>query len=239
MPTDRDGEPWSDATDRGGFSGPGGEPPRRPLVSRRQLAIGAGLAVALGLGLGLWARPELGGADKQAAAERSAPAMPIELDHAPPQPVQANGKLEVLPPDLAAAGRAAGTDSPALAGGEPVTSLAPPPPLPPDEAPARTPAPRTADACAGAAGEAERLVCGDPELAAADQELNRAYRRALRAGVDPRALRADQRDWLGIREEAARHSPRALAQVYEQRIEELNAAAEEDERGSADEGPGL
>jgi uncharacterized protein len=72
------------------------------------------------------------------------------------------------------------------------------------------------------------MVCADPGLAEADLEMSRAYGRALHAGVSPAALRADQRDWLGIREEAAHHSRWALAQVYRQRIDELNAAAYED-----------
>jgi uncharacterized protein len=74
------------------------------------------------------------------------------------------------------------------------------------------------------------MVCEDPDLAAADRELNQAYRRALRSGAPVDQLRDEQRDWLAIREDAARHSPRALANVYEQRIDDLNEIA--------DDGPG-
>ena len=70
------------------------------------------------------------------------------------------------------------------------------------------------------------MVCEDPALTATDRELNRAYRRALRSGTAPSALRADQRDWLAIREDAAHRSRHALESVYRQRIEELNALAE-------------
>jgi uncharacterized protein YecT (DUF1311 family) len=81
-------------------------------------------------------------------------------------------------------------------------------------------------ACAG--GRAAEIVCSDPEFAAADRDLNRAYRRALRSGaVAPEDLRADQREWLSLREDAARRSPRALADVYDQRIDELNRIAED------------
>jgi hypothetical protein len=41
-------------------------------------------------------------------------------------------------------------------------------------------------------------------------------------------VREEQRDWLTIREDAARRSPRAVANVYEQRIDELNRIAEDD-----------
>ena len=88
--------------------------------------------------------------------------------------------------------------------------------------------------CSGARSPAEAMVCGDPELAAADREMSRAYRRALQSGSAPAgAVRQDQRDFLDIREDAARHSRRALAQVYRQRIEELNAIAD----GGDGEGP--
>jgi len=53
--------------------------------------------------------------------------------------------------------------------------------------------------------------------------MARAYRRALGSGVDPQDLRQEQRDWVAIREDAARHSQQALADVYDQRIRELNA----------------
>jgi uncharacterized protein len=86
------------------------------------------------------------------------------------------------------------------------------------------------DDCQTAGSLAAQMVCADPELSAADRELNQAYRRALRSGVPPEQLRQDQRDWLAIREDAARRSPRAVASIYEQRIDELNEIA--------DDGPG-
>jgi uncharacterized protein len=69
------------------------------------------------------------------------------------------------------------------------------------------------------------MVCSDPALAAADRHLARAYQRALRFGVPYDLLRAQQEDWLAVREEAARRSPRAVAGLYDQRIEQLNAMA--------------
>lgn len=265
-PSDRFGEPWSDATYRG-FAGPPPPEPRGrfrlPRISQRQLAIGAGAAVGLGLLLGLWARPNLGASHDTDAAERTAPAVPVEVNRpAPPKPLVSDGKLQVLPPDMAAAARPAASvaqtvpaapspaTSPSATSPSAMPSLAPPPPAPrgptvlrgnppPLSAPSASgPAAmgRTDTAgCAGAGGAADQMVCGDPDLASADREMRRAYRRALQSGAAPGALRADQRDWMSIREEAARHSRRALAQVYEQRIDELNAAAAD--RDGAQEDP--
>ena len=64
-------------------------------------------------------------------------------------------------------------------------------------------------------------------LIAADRQLNRAYDRALRAGVPASELAADQDQWMASREDAALRSPRALARLYDQRIAELNAWADE------------
>lgn len=79
--------------------------------------------------------------------------------------------------------------------------------------------------CRFAQSSAEQMVCGDPELAAADRRLANAFEQAIAAGVSRRALRGEQDDWLQIREDAARESPRAVRQVYEQRIAELLAIA--------------
>ena len=80
--------------------------------------------------------------------------------------------------------------------------------------------------CRYARSTSEEMVCGDPQLAAADRRLNRAYERAIASGIPARELRAEQDDWLEIREDAARRSPSAVASVYEQRIRELNRLAE-------------
>ncbi|HEV7383353.1 MAG TPA: lysozyme inhibitor LprI family protein, partial [Phenylobacterium sp.] len=108
-------------------------------------------------------------------------------------------------------------------------ALAAPTPAP-QAAPAQTsePAPPPTQArvqpafdCAAARTAAQQMVCGDPELAAADQRMSRAYRAALAAGAPEDQLRSEQQDWLGIREDAARRSRNAVASIYEQRIDEL------------------
>jgi len=80
--------------------------------------------------------------------------------------------------------------------------------------------------CRHARSRAEDMVCADAGLAQADRALERSYARAVAFGVPRRMLRDEQDDWLAIRESAARYSRRAVADVYRQRIEELNAMAD-------------
>lgn len=79
--------------------------------------------------------------------------------------------------------------------------------------------------CADAGSRAEAVVCADPRLAAADRRLRQAYDRALDAGASPRRLDRQQGRWLAAREDAARDDPRAVAEVYEARIAELEDMA--------------
>jgi uncharacterized protein YecT (DUF1311 family) len=79
--------------------------------------------------------------------------------------------------------------------------------------------------CATARPGAEQLVCSDPQLAADDRQMARAYGRAMRAGINPASLSREQQDWVAIREDAAHRSRRAVAQVYDQRIRELDRMA--------------
>ena len=217
------------ATDRDeGFSGPlNSEPPPRPprRPSRNLLIGGIAAAVAAGLAFGLLARPDLGhdtaAREPMKPAERAvADRFEIEVNAPRMDPVpKATGKLEVLSPDLARA--AAEREPPPPAQPEVV---APPPPR---YASLEGPPPRPSFDCRYVRSRAEEMVCGDPELAAADRHLARAYSRAVAAGVPQRELRAEQADWLAIRDDAARHSYGAVASVYEQRIGELEALAED------------
>jgi uncharacterized protein len=87
------------------------------------------------------------------------------------------------------------------------------------------------------------MVCSDPGLAAADREMARAYRRAIDAGMDPADLRQEQQDWRAVREVAARQSRRSVAEIYDQRIHELDrmatdaAASEAGANAAAPRGP--
>ncbi|MDB5462389.1 MAG: hypothetical protein JWP23_778 [Phenylobacterium sp.] len=98
-----------------------------------------------------------------------------------------------------------------------------------DTVPATPPAPAPPQAsfdCRFARTPAQRMVCEDPELAAADRRLSQAYRAAVAAGAPEEDLRDEQQDWLSLREDAARRSRRALADVYEQRIGDLERQRE-------------
>lgn len=92
-------------------------------------------------------------------------------------------------------------------------------------APAPPAAVRPGFNCAAAHNVSTRMVCADAELASYDRQLNGAFARAVRAGVPRAELRADQDDWLRIREDAAHYSRQAVLNVYRQRISELNALA--------------
>jgi hypothetical protein len=249
MSRERHRDSWPGQT-YNGFSGPAPaepEPPPRRLT--KGWLLGGIAAAVVGGGLfGLLARPQLAEAPShspQRAAAAANPILPVKVAPvAPPRPTVSAGPLEVLPEDMALA----------AARNRPVAA---PPPAPDplredapaaedDAAPASTPAPelqlvpapeagpqpelqpQRADAgpvCQGTM--VQQMVCGDPRLARLDQRLHQAYERALAAGVPYRMLRDEQDDWLGIREDAARHSPEAVASIYRQRIRELNELAAE------------
>ncbi|WP_374534206.1 hypothetical protein, partial [Phenylobacterium sp.] len=80
--------------------------------------------------------------------------------------------------------------------------------------------------CAAPRSLADEMTCADPALAAADRQMARAFRRAVRAGAPYGELRAEQNDFMAMREDAALRSPRALARLYDQRIDDLNAIAD-------------
>lgn len=234
MPIDRIGDPSPD----GSYNGFSGGPPRRPAPptrrsSTRALVIG-GVAAALALGVlsGFLARPELIGSRPQATepptdlAPPGAAQLPIAVSPPPaPQPLPgAPGRLETLPPEMAAATRprSASDDAAASAPSPEIDVID----APDADAAAPVPRHRASFDCATARPGAEEMVCSDAALAAADRRLARAWRRAEAApGVPLPDLRREQRDWAAIREDAARHSPEALADVYDQRIRELNEIA--------------
>lgn len=231
-----------------GFSGP--QPPAAPREVppwRRPKALAiAASACAVGLALGVWAKPQFGPDGrarepmKPVSAEPLDGAMQIVVDpgKAAPPVAASPGRLEVLPPDMAAMAGATRTvvpqDSP-----PPVristpapdrTPLTVPPPLP-QVTEVRRPAidrVRPSFDCRAARSRAEEMVCQDPALAAADRRMAQAFRRATEAGVPYAELRGEQDDWLSIREAAARRSPEAVASIYDQRTEELEAMSEEE-----------
>lgn len=193
---------------------------------RRRLIIGAVIALPLGAALGYLAQPNLAmipGAPVVVAV----PARPAALL---PRPVAA----ETIPDE----NLETSTISP-----DGLSLPPPPPPLPPlrgqvarprppvlpapgptaQTRPARGPGaePSPSFNCRFSQSRAEQMICDDPDLAAADRRLNDAYEQAIASGVPRRALRQEQDRWLSIRDEAAKDSPRAVAQAYAQRIAEL------------------
>jgi uncharacterized protein YecT (DUF1311 family) len=238
MPMDQGRDPWSGDTYKGFARGPAGQAGAQPTAHRPPsgllAAAGVAAALLLGVGLGFLARPELigrappaapGAAPPAALASPGAAQVPIAI--ASPPPAQAaprpRGKLQTLPPEMAAAERGSAQPDAASEAGETA---------PPNG--------RASFDCATARPGAEQLVCSDPQLAAQDRRLARAYRRALASGVDPVDLRQEQQDWTAIREDAARRSSQAVAQIYDQRIAELNrmadAAGDDSGDGDADDG---
>ena len=101
------------------------------------------------------------------------------------------------------------------------TATTAPPPSEPSPAVRR----RSYD-CADQPSAARAMVCRDAGLARMDQRMKQAYAAALAAGVPEEELAAEQEDWLSIREEAARYSRRSVANIYRQRIDELESMSE-------------
>ncbi|MGA0605785.1 hypothetical protein ACO2Q0_07270 [Phenylobacterium sp. VNQ135] len=210
--------------------------PRRG-VSRGMLLGGVGAAVGLGLLFGLFAKPELGagGRDREpmrpvsrTAEQTVVTPVPVEVAAVTPAPApKSAGKLEVLPPELARAAEARAPIRAAPPARTPTVETPAPPVreiVPPTRV-AEAPPPVRADPsfnCRFAGTRAERMICGDPELARLDRRLDRAFDRAVASGIPYRELRAEQDDWLSIREDAARRSPQAVESIYRQRIAELD-----------------
>jgi hypothetical protein len=76
-----------------------------------------------------------------------------------------------------------------------------------------------ADACAGRPTVADRLLCGDAKVWAADGRMRRAYEAALAAGVDPLKVDAAQARFHEARDSAK--DAAAVEALYDQRTREL------------------
>lgn len=198
-------------------------PEASPRLGRKALVGGIALACVVGLGLGFAARPQLVATKALPGAtvpgpKSAEPQMAIEMAQPPPlAPAPTSSPLEVMSPELAQAA-AANTAPPQT------LDVSAPDPEPIEAEPTAGREQPSFD-CERAASYAEEMVCSDPALAAADRHLARAFQRAVRLGAPYELLAAEQSNWMMVREEAARRSPRAVAGVYDQRIEQLNAMA--------------
>jgi uncharacterized protein YecT (DUF1311 family) len=139
----------------------------------------------------------------------------IVIDKAKPPPIpKSGGPMEVLAPGMAEAAM-----PPPVATDEPLPDAA----ASPDSA---LPPSGPHFDCSRAVSRAQTMVCSDPELAAMDRRMARAYAEAGAAGMPSAQLRSDQAEWRMAREDAAGHSPDAVAEVYALRIRELEDFAD-------------
>ena len=197
-------------------------PDASPRLGRKALIGGVAVACVVGLGLGFAARPQLVTNTPKPVAALPAPKtverqMAIEMAQPPPEaPAPKSSPLEVMSPELV---QAAAANTPPPAPQTVDVDVQAPDMIEPDPAGRE----QASFDCRRAASYAEEMVCSDPALAAADRHLARAFQRAVRLGAPYDVLAAEQRSWMMVREEAARRSPRAVAGVYDQRIEQLNA----------------
>lgn len=188
-------------------------PPARSLLTRPMVLAGVGGACVLGLAVGLLARPQLAPDTREPGSMKPVEQIQIEIDRDEPLPAVKGGKLELLPPGL----KAPRPSIPALE-----TEISPPREIAP---PVQPGVQGPSFDCADSASAAEELVCGDAALAAQDRRLSGAWRRALDAGIPLHRLRRQQQRWLDAREDAARHAPEEVADLYNQRIQELEEVA--------------
>ena len=98
----------------------------------------------------------------------------------------------------------------------PLAEAAPPRPAPREPAPFAGPSFN----CRYARSATERMVCGEPELAAADRRLARIFDRAMANSPQPRALRREEDAWVAHRDRMGGDYG-AVLDAYRQRIDEL------------------
>lgn len=186
------------------------EPRRRGGLTG--VLLGGALVAAVGVALGMAALSKM---DEPAAPPPDGAQMSIVIDPVKPPPVPKSGApMEVLAPGMAEA-----------AAPPPVASDAPLPEVAASPESALPPAGPHFD-CTRDLSRAQAMVCSDPDLAAMDRRMARAYAEAAAAGAPAAALRADQAEWRAAREDAATHSPEAVAEVYGIRIRELEEFAD-------------
>lgn len=192
-------------------------PARAALARRRVPGAGFAVGIVVGVGVGWWV------ADRREPPPAAPAAPAATLQIAAPDPLPA----PIPAPVAATAAEPAPTpETPAAPPVEPLPDLGADIPSPdatevatePTEAPTAP-----ADACAAEPTPADRKICGDPELQRLQRELRQAYAEALEAHADRGLLRQRQLAWADARNTVT--DPGRLAQLYEERIRKLNAAA--------------
>jgi uncharacterized protein len=75
--------------------------------------------------------------------------------------------------------------------------------------------------CSRARSNAEKMLCSNPRLMRAEEELAYAYREAIRRGIDPKELLESQRAWVsGVRD--ACNDVDCMLRAYQDRIADLD-----------------
>lgn len=218
-------------------------PPPRPAQAWPKVAAGLAILAAFGAGLLVARTGDPASVDSSPAAvteARPSASQPMNVEVAmaapapsPPPPTSHGAKLEVLPADMPAPKVTARPARPAPSllaiGPRPAPVVQAPPPREVAQAPLASDAtaPASFD-CAEAPTLAREMVCMDSGLAALDRRMKQAFAQAAAAGVPEQYLSEDQQDWLDVREEAARISRRSVANIYRQRIDELNTLTDRD-----------
>jgi uncharacterized protein YecT (DUF1311 family) len=217
-----------------------GPAPRRAGVSRSVavagMALAAGAAALIAWNLGPRATSRGAGlVDAPADAPGARAQAQLQITSASPEsaPPAPAAPVSVLPTTPAPAINAVPVPPRAPTGlAVPAGALQPLPPAPEIRPAIRTPPPLQAQAqappqpaapaaCAYARSPGDLFVCNDPELAAADRQMVRAYRAAIAAGAPEAALSREQRSWLDARDDAAHRSRREVENLYAQRLRDL------------------
>jgi uncharacterized protein len=76
--------------------------------------------------------------------------------------------------------------------------------------------------CSRAKTNAEKLLCSNPRLAAADERMALAFREATHRGADPRMLMEAQRVWIHDARDVC-NDVECMLKAYEERISDLDS----------------
>ncbi len=79
--------------------------------------------------------------------------------------------------------------------------------------------------CDKAGTKVEKMICADPELSKLDEELGKAYNKALEANSDQASIKQKQRDWLKERNKCA--NSECIRTRYQDRIANLGKTVSE------------
>jgi uncharacterized protein len=76
--------------------------------------------------------------------------------------------------------------------------------------------------CTKAATKSEKLICADPQVSAADEQLAELYRRILEQSSDKDGLKKEQRNWIKTQRDACPDAA-CMLKAYQARIAALEA----------------